>query len=146
MISAAPWRRPDPDFSRTDARFVFLGDDQLAVITTYDGDFDRAIHAFVDESGPVVDDLRKHKEGTPQLSVRDNAAAFLDYVKNRGLKALGGMYSAYPARSVQDIHELQKQAVYGLCEVNREKIRGARLNSRSVRYLLTEGNVRIRAS
>ena len=35
------------------ARFVFLGDDQLAVITTYDGDFDRYINDFIDEIGDL---------------------------------------------------------------------------------------------
>lgn len=93
-----------------DARFVFLGEDQLAVITTYDGDFDTYIHAFVDEIGLVFDELLKHMADAPPLPVRDNAKAFLEYVKKRDLPAFGGLYSAYPTLSVQDILLLQKKA------------------------------------
>ena len=45
------------------ARFVFLSDDQLAVITTYDGDFDTYINDFIDEIGDVFNALLEHVDG-----------------------------------------------------------------------------------
>lgn len=95
-----------------DARFVFFGDEQLAVITTYDGEFDTYIHAFVDAIGPVFDELLKHVTDAPPLPVRDNATAFLQYVKKRDLKAFGGLYSAYPTLTVQDIQLFQEKAAH----------------------------------
>ncbi len=42
------------------ARFVFLDNDQLAVITTYDGDFEDYINEFINEIGEVFDALLVH--------------------------------------------------------------------------------------
>ncbi len=94
-----------------DARFVFIGADQLAVITTYDGDFDTYIHAFADEIGPIFDELLKHMEGAPKLPVCENTDEFLKYIKQHDLQAFGGLYSAYPTLSVQDIQILQQKAL-----------------------------------
>lgn len=85
------------------ARFVFLDDTRLAVITTYDGDFDRYIKDFVDHIGHVFDDLLVHMADAPPLSVRSHPDEFLDYVHRNDLRCLPPFYSAYPDRTVLDI-------------------------------------------
>ncbi len=85
------------------ARFVFLDDTRLAVITTYDGDFDRYIKDFVDHIGLVFDDLLQHMADAPPLSVQSHPAEFLDYVHRNDLTCLPPFYSAYPDRTVLDI-------------------------------------------
>jgi hypothetical protein len=94
-----------------DARFVFLSNDtQLAVITTYDGDFETYIQAFTNELGDIFDFLLSHMKDAPPLKVKDHTAEFLAYVKKRDLQAFGGLYSAYPTLSVQDIKFIQTKA------------------------------------
>jgi hypothetical protein len=85
------------------ARFVFLDDDRLAVITTYDGDFDRYIMDFVDHIGPVFDLLLQHMADPPPLPVQQHPDEFLDYVRRHDLACLPPFYSAYPTRPVLDI-------------------------------------------
>jgi hypothetical protein len=85
------------------ARFVFLDDERLAVITTYDGDFERYIMDFVDHIGPVFDQLLRHVVDPPPLPVQQHPDAFLDYVRRHDLGCVGHFYSAYPTRSVLDI-------------------------------------------
>jgi hypothetical protein len=58
------------------ARFVFLGDDQLAVITTYDGDFDTYINDFIDEIGDVFNALLEHVDRT-LVPVQSHRTEFL---------------------------------------------------------------------
>jgi hypothetical protein len=86
------------------ARFVFLDDDErLAVITTYDGDFERYIMDFVDHIGPVFDMLLRHMVDPPPLPVQQHPEEFLAYVRRHDLGCVGPFYSAYPARPVIDI-------------------------------------------
>jgi hypothetical protein len=85
------------------ARFVFLDDDRLAVITTYDGDFARYIMDFVDHIGPVFDMLLRHMTDPPPLPVQQHPDEFLDYVRRHDLGCLPPFYSAYPTRPVLDI-------------------------------------------
>ncbi len=85
------------------ARFVFLDEDRLAVITTYDGDFDVYINEFVDHIGDVFDDLLQHVAGAPPLPVRRHRQEFLDYVRRNDLRCLPPFYSAYPNRTVLDV-------------------------------------------
>jgi hypothetical protein len=85
------------------ARFVFLDDTRLAVITTYDGDFAVYINEFVDHIGEVFDDLLQHMDGAPPLPVARHRAEFLDYVQRNELRCLPPFYSAYPRRTVLDI-------------------------------------------
>jgi len=92
------------------ARFVFIGDDQLAVITSYDNDFDAYILAFVDELGEVFDKLLAHIQDAPPLPVKEHPESFLEFVKKRDLTCEPPFYSAYPSLKVQDIHTLQKNA------------------------------------
>ena len=85
------------------ARFVFLDDERLAVITTYDGDFERYIMDFVDHIGPVFDLLLQHMVDPPPLPVQQHPDEFLAYVRRHDLGCVGTFYSAYPTRPVLDI-------------------------------------------
>jgi len=82
------------------ARFVFLDDTRLAVITTYDGDFDRYINDFVDHIGDVFNQLLQHMADAPPLPVQDNREEFLAYVRKYDLRCVPPFYSAYPDRTV----------------------------------------------
>src|SRR3954453_13326764 len=85
------------------ARFVIIDEDRLAVITTYDGDFERYIMDFVDHIGPVFDDLLPHMVDPPELPVEQHPEEFLAYVNGHDLGCGGTFYSASPPRPVLDI-------------------------------------------
>ncbi|MGI9063531.1 MAG: hypothetical protein ACR2FQ_06985 [Pseudonocardiaceae bacterium] len=85
------------------ARFVFLDPDQLAVITTYDGDFDHYINGFVNELGEVFDGLLAHVADAPPTPVRTHRHEFLEFIRARDLRCVGTFYSAYPTSTVLDI-------------------------------------------
>lgn len=85
------------------ARFVFLDEARLAVITTYDGPFDRYINEFVDHVGDVFNDLLQHMADAPPLPVQRHRQEFLDYVHRNDLRCLPPFYSAYPDRTVLDV-------------------------------------------
>jgi hypothetical protein len=90
------------------ARFVFLNETQLAVITTFDGDFEQYIDAFVNAIGTVFDELLGHMKDAPPLPVSTHRKEFLEYVRQNDRKPVGGLYSAYPDLKVLDILTLQK--------------------------------------
>lgn len=92
------------------ARFVFIGEDKLAVITTYDDDFDTYIRKFIAEIGGVFDQLLAHMKDAPPLPVKDNPEKFLEYVQKNDLTCESPFFSAYPALKAQDILTLQKKA------------------------------------
>lgn len=85
------------------ARFAFLDNDQLAVITTYDGDFEVYINEFINEIGDVFNALMAHVEAGPPLPVQAYRQEFLDYIRAHDLRSVGAFYSAYPDRTVLDI-------------------------------------------
>jgi hypothetical protein len=86
------------------ARFVFLASNtQLAVITTYDGSFEKYINDFIDEIGDVFNALLSHMKDAPPLPVQQNRDAFLAYVKQNDLRAIEPFFSAYPQASVVTI-------------------------------------------
>jgi len=85
------------------ARFVFLSQTQLAVITAYDGSFDVYIRAFTHFLGDIFDTLLSHMCDAPPLPVKDNIAEFLAYIQANDLSYGQTFYSAYPTLSVQDI-------------------------------------------
>lgn len=85
------------------ARFVFFDDAHLAVITTYDGDFDRYINGFVDHIGDVFNSLLPHMADAPPLPVQAHRQEFLDYVHRYDLGCVPPFYSAYPNRTVLDV-------------------------------------------
>ncbi|MGH3972546.1 MAG: hypothetical protein ACRDS9_04370 [Pseudonocardiaceae bacterium] len=85
------------------ARFAFLDNDQLAVITTYDGDFEVYINEFINEIGDVFNTLLAHVEVGPPLPVQTHRQEFMDYIRAHDLRSVGAFYSAYPDRTVLDI-------------------------------------------
>jgi len=86
------------------ARFVLLEDDtRLAVITTYDDDFDEYIMDFVDALGPIFDKLLQFVDDAPTLPVQANREEFLKYVKEHDLTCVGAFFSAYPTLGVNAI-------------------------------------------
>ena len=85
------------------ARFAFLGNDELGVITTYDGDFAVYINEFIDTIGDVFNALMVHVESAPPLPVQTYRQEFLDYVHSVDVGCVGTFYSAYPERTVLDI-------------------------------------------
>jgi hypothetical protein len=115
------------------ARFVFFefGDvQQFAIITTYDFDFEDYMNVFIDELGPVFDEMLKHVEGAPKTPVRQHRQEFISYVRRidatnsdtmknsaekdpKEIKPERGyalFYSAYPSLSVQHIWKIEKEA------------------------------------
>jgi hypothetical protein len=85
------------------ARFVFLDPDQLAVITTYDGDFDSYINEFTNELGDVFDAILAHVANAPPLPVQTYRQEFMDYIHAHDLRCVEPFYSAYPTSTVLDI-------------------------------------------
>lgn len=92
------------------ARFVFLSEKQLAVITTYDGDFAVYIDAFIDDIGEVFDRLLVHIADAPSLPVSEHRREFRDYVAIHDLKCIPPFFSAYPNLKVLDILTLERQS------------------------------------
>ncbi len=94
-----------------DARFVFLDDEHLAVITTYDDDFNTYIDQFVDEIGGVFDKILGHVEGGgPLVPVGEHREQFRAFVAEHDRPVVGVFYSAYPALRVRDVKALQLKA------------------------------------
>lgn len=91
------------------ARFVFIEERLLAVITTYDGSFEDYIDAFINAIGGVFDKLLAHIDGAPPLPVAQNRDQFLDFVRRNDLQAIPPFYSAYPNLKTKDILILQKK-------------------------------------
>lgn len=85
------------------ARFVFLDPDQLAVITTYDGDFEDYINAFINELGKVFDQLLAYVVDAPPAPARVHREEFLKFILAHDVPCVGTFYSAYPTRTVLDI-------------------------------------------
>ncbi len=85
------------------ARFVFLGTDQLGLITTYDGDFEAYINEFTDIIGDVFNKLLTYVENAPPLPVQTYRQEFLDYIRSVDYGCVGTFYSAYPGQTVLDI-------------------------------------------
>jgi hypothetical protein len=89
------------------ARFVFLSELQLAVITSYDGDFVRYIEDFTKDIGDIFNALLACMVDAPTLPVQNNLKEFILYVQNNDRSYVDGklqpLYSAYPTLSVSDI-------------------------------------------
>ena len=90
------------------ARFTFLENNtKLAVITTYDGDFDAYVNEFVNEIGDVFNRMLAHIEDAPPLPVQQHRTEFLRYVKEHDLPS-ATFFSAYPRLTVLDIQSLDE--------------------------------------
>lgn len=97
--ASAPNLRPSADHH---------GPYKLAVITTYDGDFDFYIRGFVDQLADVFDRLLGFTtDGGTLIPVRENVEALTAWArKNDASQRRDGLptqYSAYPSIGVQDI-------------------------------------------
>src|SRR5688500_2154798 len=110
-IQAAPpdknpiWRALDKIKTVHFARFVFLDNTKLAVLTTYDCTFDTYISEFIDEIGDVFNAVLQHVDGAPPVPVQKHRQAFLDYVRDNDLRGLEPFYSAYPTATVVTIQD-----------------------------------------
>lgn len=92
------------------ARFTFLDNNtKLAVITSYDGDFDIYINEFINEIGDVFNQLLVYMENAPALPVQNHRQEFLQYVKDNDVPSIQPFYSAYPTLTVLDILALANQ-------------------------------------
>lgn len=85
------------------ARFVFLSNNQFAVITTYDGDFMSYINDFINEIGDVFNALLGHIADSPALPVQTHRQEFLAFVQAHDLRCVSPFYTAYPDRTVLNI-------------------------------------------
>lgn len=86
------------------ARFAFLEDtQQLAVITTYDGDFEKYINDFVNHIGDIFNALLAYVADPPPLPVQKYRQEFLEYIRAGDLRCVGKFYSAYPDTTVFDV-------------------------------------------
>ena len=92
------------------ARFVFIDDTHLAIVTTFDGSFDAYIDAFVNTIGDVFNALMAHVKEAPPLPVQAHREAFLAYVKAHDKGAMQPFYSAYPDLTVGEILTLRHEA------------------------------------
>jgi hypothetical protein len=89
------------------ARFAFLDtEQQLAVITAYDGDFEKYINEFVNVIGDVFNELLSFVENAPPLPVQTYRKEFLEYCRTYDLRCVGQFYSAYPDLTVLDILDM----------------------------------------
>jgi hypothetical protein len=94
------------------ARFVVLDGEppRLAVITSYDDDFEDYIMSFTDELGHIFDILLEFIDTPPARPVRQHREEFLDYVREHDLTCVGSFFSAYPQLRVTDIAPLPSPA------------------------------------
>lgn len=92
------------------ARFVFLNPKQLAIITTYDGTMVDYVDAFVNEIGPVFDQLFSHVLDAPPPPVSKHRKEFLDYILKHDVPCIQPFFSAYPSLKTLDILTLQRKA------------------------------------
>jgi hypothetical protein len=109
LAALLPQAKPQIDAAMTAigtvhfARFVFLSNNtELAIITTFDGDFAKYIGDFATYIGPIFDALFAHITSPPPLPVIKNQAAFVAWVQAHNA-VTAGFYSAYPTLKVIDI-------------------------------------------
>ncbi len=91
------------------ARFVFLNNDaELALFTSYDGDFDNYLSFFADAAGPLFDQIFEHIEDAPPTPVRQHQKEFIHHIRRFDIApAAEYFYSAYPSLAV--IHAIGHQ-------------------------------------
>lgn len=85
------------------ARFVFLQNrTQLAIITEFDGEFERYIKDFARDLNDVFNGLFEYIADPPKVPVKDNAQALVAWVQARDIDSVA-FYSAYPDKGAIDI-------------------------------------------
>jgi hypothetical protein len=87
------------------ARFVVLDGKprRLAVITSYDDEFEDYIMSFTDELGDIFDKLLEFIADPPPRPVKLHREEFLAYIRKHDLTCVGSFFSAYPQLRVADI-------------------------------------------
>ena len=86
------------------ARFVFLENNtKLALITSFDGDFDTYIKHYMELAGPLFDLMLNYMKDAPPLPVREHRNEFVEYVRRCDIGSETPFYSAYPDLTVQEI-------------------------------------------
>jgi len=83
------------------ARFLVIGD-KFAIITQFDFDFHDYINTFVDELGPLFDQVVVLMQDAPRTPVQEHRDEFFAYLERIRLQP-DLFYSAYPNLSVQNI-------------------------------------------
>ena len=91
------------------ARFVFLENNtKLAIITTYDGDFDTYINDFIEQIADIFNALFTHIADAPPLPVQTYRNEFAEYIRKNDAPCMQPFYSAYPTLTVLDIQALSE--------------------------------------
>ena len=87
---------------------------KVAVITEFDGDFEKYVQDFAQALGPVFDTLFAHTVEAPPLPVEDpqNTPAFVEFSKKYNITP-AYFYSSYPDLTVINILNLQSQGQGG---------------------------------
>ncbi len=91
------------------ARFIFFENDQLGVITTFDGSFEDYTNAFVDLLGDAFNAILAHAKDAPPLPVQEHREEFVAYAAANNLESVLPFYSAYPNLTVLDILALAEK-------------------------------------
>lgn len=100
------------------ARFVFIDRRrEVAIITSYDDDFETYIRRFTATIGDIFNLILDHVKDTESMQnaegkvhVQSHPEQFLEFVKKYDLSAEPPFYSAYPGLSVRDIRQLERQS------------------------------------
>jgi len=86
------------------ARFVFLENNtKLALIASFDGDFDTYIKHYIELAGPLFDLMLNSMKDAPPLPVREHRDEFVEYVRRCDIGSETPFYSAYSDLTVQEI-------------------------------------------
>ena len=87
------------------AWFLLLNQDrQLALLTSFDGDFDTYLEHFAQRVGPLFDKLFECLDDPPPLPVADFPQEFVAKVRRYNATPVGPyFYSAYPQATVADV-------------------------------------------
>ena len=85
--------------------FVPFDHNRMGFFTIFDGDFEKYIQDFAEETSVTFDTLFPHVIGAPPTPVAKNAQAFYQWALDNNYPPIG-FYSAYPGLGVQDIKAL----------------------------------------
>lgn len=91
------------------ARFVFIDDEHVAMITSFDGDFETYIDAFANEIGPVFDELFTFVKDAPPSPVKEHPAELLKFVTDHN-RPNASFFSAYPDLTAAEIQIMKRRS------------------------------------
>ena len=89
------------------ARFLVIGD-KFAIITSFDFDFRDYINTFVDELGPLFDQVLKVMQDAPPTPIQEHRDEFVSYIERIRIQPLL-FYAAYPELSVQNVLTMREK-------------------------------------